>query len=156
MWDVIIVFIKLRPAVEDFYTRQQQLWQDHWNKITDFGQKEPPLKRRKKPAILDDFPTQVDWSILSMHNQLLEPLYHATQSLEGRGGGASHGAIWQVIPAKEKLLTHLEAAKDEYSVVRPTQDYSMVDSQASTLSETYNSQLSTPFTQTDTRRGACK
>ena len=55
-----------------------------------------------------------------MYNQLLEPLYHATQRLEGRGGGASHGAIWQVIPAMEKLLTYLEAAKDEYSVVRPT------------------------------------
>jgi hypothetical protein len=156
MWDAIVVFIKLRPAVEDFYTRQQQLWQDYWNKITDFGQKEPPTKRRKKPAILNDFLTQDDWFILSMYNQLLEPLYHATQRLEGRGGGASHGAIWQVIPAMEKLLTHLEAAKDEYSVIRPTQDYSMVDSQASTLLETYNSQLSTPPTRTNTRRGKSK
>jgi hypothetical protein len=156
MWDAIVVFIKLRPTVEDFYTRQQQLWQDYWNKITDFGQKEPPVKRRKKPAILDDFLTQDDWSILSMYNQLLEPLYHATQRLEGRGGGASHGAIWQVIPAMEKLLTHLEAAKDEYPVVRPTQDYSMVDSQASTLSDTYNSQLPTPPTRTNTRRGKAK
>jgi hypothetical protein len=156
MWDDIVVFIELRLALEDFYTRQQQLWQDYWNKITDFGQKELSLKRRKKPAILDDFPTQDDWSILSMYNQLLEPLYHATQRLEGRGGGASHGAILQVIPAKKKPLTHLEAAKDEYSVVRPTQDYSVVDSQASTLSETYNSQLSTPPTRTNTRRGKAK
>jgi hypothetical protein len=91
-----------------------------------------------------------------MYSQLLEPLYHATQRLEGRGGGASHGAIWQVISAMEKLLTHLEAAKDEYSAVRRTQDYSMVDSQASTLSDTYNSQLPTPPTRTNTRRGKAK
>jgi len=49
---------------------------------------------------------------------------------EGRGRGASHGAIWQVIPAMEKLLTHLEPAKQGYSTVRPTQDYTMVSSQA--------------------------
>jgi hypothetical protein len=33
----------------------------------------------------------------------------------------------------EKLLTHLEAAKQEYSIVRPTQDYTMVNSQTSTV-----------------------
>jgi hypothetical protein len=141
------------PAVEDFYTRQQQLWQDYWNKITDFGQKEPPVRRRKKPAILDDFLTQDDWSILSMYNQLLEPLYHATQRLEDGGGSGSHGAIWQVIPAIERLLTHLEAAKDEYFIVRPTQDYSMVGSQASTIYENQDSQFSVPPTRSNTRRG---
>lgn len=135
MWDAIVVFIKLRPVVEEFYQKQQSLWQDYWNKITDFNQKPPPQKHRKKPAQLDDHLSQDDWSILSIYNQLLEPLYHATQRLEGRGGGASHGAIWQVIPAMEKLLTHLEAAKTEYSVVRPSQDYSMFSSQASTVYE---------------------
>jgi hypothetical protein len=156
MWDAIKFFIQLRPAVEDFYTRQQQLWQDYWNKITDFGQKEPPVRRRKKPAILDDFLIQDDWSILPMYNQLLEPLYHATQRLEGSGGGGSHGAIWQVIPAMERLLTQLEAAKDEYSVVRPTQDYSMVGSQASTMYENQDSRLSVPPTRSNTRRGKVK
>ena len=33
----------------------------------------------------------------------------------------------------EKLLTHLKAAKQEYSIVRPTQDYTMVRSQTSTV-----------------------
>ncbi|CAC9885918.1 unnamed protein product [Aureobasidium pullulans] len=122
MWDAIVVFIKLRPVVEEFYQKQQSLWQDYWNKITDFNQKPPPQKHRKKPAQLDDHLSQDDWSILSIYNQLLEPLYHATQRLEGRGGGASHGAIWQ-------------AAKTEYSVVRPSQDYSMFSSQASTVYE---------------------
>ncbi|THV84951.1 hypothetical protein D6D29_02746 [Aureobasidium pullulans] len=35
----------------------------------------------------------------------------------------------------EKMLTHLEAAKTKYSVVRPAQDYSMFNSQASTVFE---------------------
>jgi hypothetical protein len=156
MWGAIKIFVQLRPAVEDFYTRRQQLWQDYWNKITDFGQKEPPVRRRKKPAILDDFLTQDDWSILSMYDQLLDPLYHATQRLEGRGGGSSHSAIWQVVPAIERLLTHLQAAKNEYSVVWPTQDYSMVDPQASTMYENQDSQLSVPPTRSDTRRGKVK
>jgi hypothetical protein len=33
----------------------------------------------------------------------------------------------------EKSLTHLEAAKQEYSIVRSTQDYTMVNSQTSTV-----------------------
>jgi hypothetical protein len=56
-----------------------------------------------------------------------------TQRLEGKGGGASHGAIWQVIPTMEKLLTHLKVAKQEYSIFWPTQDYTMVNSQTSTV-----------------------
>jgi hypothetical protein len=145
MWDAIVVFIRLRPAVEDFYHKAHAEWQDYWNKITDHGTKPPPIKRRRKPAFLDDFITQDDWSILVIYNELLQPLYHATQRLEGRGGGASHGAIWQVIPAMEKLLTHLEAAKQEYSIVRPAQDYSMVNSQASTVFDSQG--LNPPLTQ---------
>jgi hypothetical protein len=133
MWDAIDVFIKLRPAIEDFYHKAHAEWQDYWNKITDHGRKPPPEKRRKKPAFLDDFITQDDWSIIVIYNGLLQPLYQVTQRLEGKGGGASHGAIWQVIPAMEKLLTHLEVAKQEYSIVRPTQDYTMVNSQTSTV-----------------------
>ncbi|KAG9994666.1 hypothetical protein KCU78_g18313, partial [Aureobasidium melanogenum] len=133
MWDAIDVFIKLRPAVEDFYHKAHAEWQDYWNKITDHGRKPPLEKRRKKPAFLDDFITQDDWSIIVIYNGLLQPLYQVTQRLEGKGGGASHGAIWQVIPAMEKLLTHLEVAKQEYSIVRPTQDYTMVNSQTSTV-----------------------
>jgi hypothetical protein len=52
MWDAIDVFIKLRPAVEDFYHKAHAEWQDYWNKITDHGRKPPPEKRRKKPAFL--------------------------------------------------------------------------------------------------------
>jgi hypothetical protein len=33
----------------------------------------------------------------------------------------------------KKLLTHLEAVKQEYPIVRPTQDYTMVNSQAFTF-----------------------
>jgi hypothetical protein len=78
MWDAIAVFIRLRPAVEDFYYKAHAEWQDYWNKITDHGRKPPPEKRRKKPAFLDDFITQDDWSIIVIYNELLQPLYHAT------------------------------------------------------------------------------
>jgi hypothetical protein len=60
MWDAIDVFIKLRPAVEDFYHKAHAKWQAYWNKITDYGRKPPPKKRRKKPAFLNDFITQDD------------------------------------------------------------------------------------------------
>jgi hypothetical protein len=56
----------------------------------------------------------------------------------------SLGAIWQVIPAMEKLLTHLEIAKQEYSIVRPTQDYTMVNSQTSIVLDSQDLYESVP------------
>jgi hypothetical protein len=57
MWDAIDVFIKLRPAVKDFYYKAHVEWQDYWNKITDYSRKLPLEKRRKKLAFLNDFIT---------------------------------------------------------------------------------------------------
>lgn len=73
-----------------------------------------------------------------------------------RGGFASHGAIWQGIPAMEKLLTQLEAAKDGCPVIRASQDCSEVGSQISTIIENNNSELCVPPTRSDTRRGKAK
>jgi hypothetical protein len=46
--------------------------------------------------------------------------------LEGYGAGASHGIIWQVIPAMERLLAHFERLMKQYVTVEPEQDYSVV------------------------------
>jgi hypothetical protein len=81
---------------------------------------------RKKPIILNDFITQDDWVILTRYYEILEPIWHFTQRLEGHGAGASHGIIWQVIPAMERLLAHFERLKKQYVIVEPTQDYSAV------------------------------
>lgn len=118
------------------------------NDKTDFGSKPRPEKMRKKPAILNDFITQDDWVILTRYYEILEPIWQFTQRLEGLGAGASHGIIWQVIPAMERLLAHFEKLKRQYIIVEPAQDYSAVPlpgsqvpaSQSAILSQLMNSQ----------------
>ncbi|TIA12832.1 hypothetical protein D6C80_06617 [Aureobasidium pullulans] len=57
VFDALRVFIKVRPAIDDFYHKTLRDWQDYWNKLTDFDTKLPPKKMRKKLAILTDFIT---------------------------------------------------------------------------------------------------
>lgn len=73
-----------------------------------------------------------------------------------RGGCASQGAVWQGIPAMEKLLTQLKAAKNGCPVTRASQDCSEVGSQVSTIFENNNSELCVPPTRSDTRGGKAK
>jgi hypothetical protein len=126
VFDALRVFIHVRPAIDDFYHTTLRDWQDYENEKTDFGSKPRPEKMRKKPTVLNDFITQDDWVILTRYYEILEPIWQFTQRLEGHGAGASHGIIWQVIPAMERLLGHFERLKKQYIIVEPIQDYSVV------------------------------
>ncbi|THY01336.1 hypothetical protein D6D01_10368 [Aureobasidium pullulans] len=126
VFDALRVFILVRPAVDDFYHKTQRDWQDYVNEKTDFGAKPCPEKMRKKPGILEDFITQDDWVMLTRYYEILEPVWQFTQRLEGRGTGASHGVVWQVIPAMERLFSHFEKLKDQYTIHEPEQPYSRV------------------------------
>lgn len=109
----------MRPAVDDFYQKTMKDWQDYVNIETDFGTKPCPEKMRKKPAILNDRITQDDWALLTQYYEILEPVWQFTQRLEGRGTGASHEVVWQVIPAMERLFSHSEKLKNQYTIVEP-------------------------------------
>ncbi|THX67806.1 hypothetical protein D6D08_06550 [Aureobasidium pullulans] len=126
VFDALRVFILVRPAVDDFYQKTMKDWQDYVNIKTDFGTKPCPEKMRKKPAILNDRITQDDWALLTQYYEILEPVWQFTQRLEGRGTGASHGVVWQVIPAMERLFSHFEKLKNQYTIVEPVQNYSAV------------------------------
>jgi hypothetical protein len=126
VFDALRVFIHVRPAIDDFYHTTLREWQDYENEKTDFGSKPRPERMRKKPTILSDFITQDDWVILTRYFEILEPIWQFTQRLEGHGAGASHGIIWQVIPAMERLLAHFERLKKQYVIVELEQDYSSV------------------------------
>jgi glycine/D-amino acid oxidase-like deaminating enzyme len=126
VFDALRVFIHVRPAIDDFYHTTLREWQDYENEKTDFGSKPRPERMRKKPTVLSGFITQDDWVILTRYHEILEPIWQFTQRLEGHGAGASHGIIWQVIPAMERLLAHLERLRKQYGIVELEQDYSAV------------------------------
>jgi len=85
--------------------------------------------------MLLDFITQDDWDIIARYIEILAPLKQFTLRLECKGFRASHGVVWQVIPAMEKLLGHLEKLKVQYSIVEPEQDCSVITSQMRTQTQ---------------------
>jgi hypothetical protein len=58
-----------------------------------------------------DFLTEDDWKALEDIAQCLEPFYISTLDLQGKAKQASHGAIWEALPAMEGILGHLEKLK---------------------------------------------
>ena len=56
--------------------------------------------------------TTYDWTVITEYIKLLEPLKEATKLLEGRGNAGLHGAIWEIIPTFDWLLTELEQHKE--------------------------------------------
>lgn len=76
-------------------------------------------KPPEQPAIIDDYLTADDWSMIIELMKLLEPLEQATKRLQGHGDGSSHGSIWQVIPCFEGLLTFFEGLRAHYKVAPP-------------------------------------
>ena len=70
---------------------------------------------KKAPPILQDALDDNDWHIIKLYHEILKPLRDATKLLQGHAG-SRFGAIWQVIPAFEKLLHHFETLVDRYPV----------------------------------------
>lgn len=74
-------------------------------------------RRRKqkvlRPSIVDDHLTLDDWEVLKAYHEILQPIKTSTDILQGQIGGR-FGAIWQVLPQFEILLTHLEEQRQRH------------------------------------------
>jgi hypothetical protein len=58
-----------------------------------------------------------DWSVVAEYLEVLKPLKLAIKRLEGRGKGGQYGAIYEVIPVYEYILTYYEQRVMTYSDV---------------------------------------
>jgi hypothetical protein len=58
-----------------------------------------------------------DWAVITEYIDALEPLKKATERLEGRGKSGRFGAIYEVIPVFEHLLSELEIRCTQYEHV---------------------------------------
>ncbi|KAF7577972.1 Dimer-Tnp-hAT domain containing protein [Pyrenophora tritici-repentis] len=52
-----------------------------------------------------------DWAVIAEYQDCLEPLKYATKRLEGRSKDGKYGAIYEVIPVFEYVLSKLEAGR---------------------------------------------
>jgi hypothetical protein len=72
-----------------------------------------------KETFTDDLIKDEDWDVLKTIKDHLEPLFLLTKSLEGNAtlketaGKPSHGALWEILPVFQFLLTHWEEREKE-------------------------------------------
>lgn len=74
---------------------------------------------RSKRVPLEDHLTSNDWLILAETAEILKPFRSLTIRLESRAVQATHGALWEALPAIELLLEHLEKMKVHYQEYTP-------------------------------------
>jgi len=61
--------------------------------------------------------TAADWAVVTEYMDALKPLKAATKHLEGRGKSSSFGAIAEVIPVFEYILSYYEQRVKAYEAV---------------------------------------
>src|SRR5947209_10762903 len=62
-----------------------------------------------------DILSKDDWATLQIVHDLLKPFWKMTLRLQGQATSGKYGAIWEVLPAMELLINHLEAASKVYT-----------------------------------------
>jgi hypothetical protein len=71
-------------------------------------------QRAGEQTLADDRLLEDDWEQIKHLLRLLKPFRDLTLRLEGKGKTGSRGAVWEILPAMDLLLEHLESAKAEY------------------------------------------
>ena len=59
---------------------------------------------------MEDSISKDDWIMLQIIHDLLLPFWKLTIQLQGHAVNGHYRAIWEVLPAMEILINHLEAA----------------------------------------------
>lgn len=104
--------LKLQRYIDTLVLAEVLEWESYTRKLTQQGRR----PRRKKPAIIDDYLTTEDWATLSEYHSILQPFKDVTMRLQGNPTDGEFSALWEVLPAIEFLLNHLEEVKDRDDV----------------------------------------
>jgi hypothetical protein len=110
--------VKLQFAVNAYATHHIQRVQREDTFAQSHGNKLPAAQ----PWMRSDGLTGADWAVITEYMDILKPLKTATKRLEGHGKGGSFGAIAEIIPIFECLLTYYEQRVNAYEVVNHNAD----------------------------------
>jgi len=90
----------------------------HWNSTYDSIYRGLKLKScicffciKYSDGISEDQLTDDDWNHLSEIFKGLKPFHEATLRVESNAGKGHHGAVWEVLPTLEALLSELEEGR---------------------------------------------
>ncbi|KAI1567826.1 Dimer-Tnp-hAT domain containing protein, partial [Pyrenophora tritici-repentis] len=105
--------VKLQFAVNAYATHHIQRVQ----REDTFAQSRGNKLSVAQPWMRSDGLTGADWAVITEYMDILKPLKTSTKRLEGRGKSGSFGAIAEIIPIFEYLLTYYEQRVNAYKAV---------------------------------------
>jgi hypothetical protein len=117
-YDAVTRALKLRTAVDEFIDHELGNYNAALARYAGSHSltKRPP----KQPSLLADLLSADDWSIITQYVALLRPLKLATVLLQGHvntsapNEKAVKGAIWQVLPIFDSMMSAFELARERY------------------------------------------
>ncbi|KAI7205574.1 hypothetical protein KC316_g657 [Hortaea werneckii] len=94
--------VYLKAAIDELCSREQ-------------GRHRREHPKAATPKIFESVLTGDDWHAIKFYLEILEPIKTAFELLQGNAGGR-FGAIWQVLPTYETVLSHFEGLRVQYPV----------------------------------------
>jgi hypothetical protein len=85
----------------------------------------------------EDVLSEQDWQELEIIVEVLRPFAAITIHLEGRAEDGHHGSVWEVLPAIESLIEHLDNMKQKYTQSSHTEISTSINLAWSKLDEYY-------------------
>jgi hypothetical protein len=113
-YDTAVRALKVKQSIDDFLEDELKPYYYAVSQSQRSQRAEP-----KKPLLLEDRLDADDWHVIARYVALLRPCKEATMALQGNISttsryGAVKGAIWQVLPTYEAMMTHFEHARGEH------------------------------------------
>lgn len=105
VWNMIKCALHLCHRINAFYTVNQYLSKQIWEKNDDDG------------SIYRDILTLGDWETLEELYNLTKPFRDFTARMEGHALTGSYGALWKVLPAIELLVTEYKKYDSHYTAL---------------------------------------
>jgi hypothetical protein len=101
----------LRAAIDELLFEERRNYEAYCHRCAQSNRR----ITKQPPPILQDALNSDDWNVIKLYCEILEPVKEAVKMLQGHAGG-HFGAIWQVLPAYEKVLRHFEQLVVQYPV----------------------------------------
>ncbi|PZD22450.1 hypothetical protein A1F97_11381, partial [Pyrenophora tritici-repentis] len=105
--------VQLQQAINAYATYHIRETEQADEQAAIRGNKLPDVPRWMR----SDGLTAADWAVITEYMAILQPLKFATDRLQGRGKCGRFGALYEVIPVFESVITELDARLRPYESV---------------------------------------